>query len=322
MPTEVIVPREMPRNKRRNNRVRIRLGLQQQVDISGILGVPCPLCLAVFALCRINRKVNGQLPMTIEHAPPQQADTQQAPRCLTCRKCNNEAAFEARAGQIKLQRRSALEQVELQGLPKGGSKELTDLLNIAAISDDEFLVELKTAYLIAYATLGNNYIFDSGLDNVRTAISTHSVLPLFSTGNPNSSSPICARVSSSTLKVEHPILGQVMELRGPFTALGVGMPPTHPTHGDASEHVVIVPRYDSPPDLYDRIGILGSGKLTIGPGLYDIPPKHTVLRNPTYEGSQERWSVESADLRTLRAEHDQFMQDSLVESVMDELDMG
>lgn len=252
--------------------------------------------------------------MTIEHAPPQQSGITKVERCLTCRKCNNEAAFEARAGSIKLRRQTALKKVEVAGLPARTSQDFKHLVSIAAITDDEFLVELKTAYLVAYATLGNNYIFDSSLENLRRALDAHSIEPLYPNSTTTLSSPICARVTSNELAPQHPIGGRVLELSGPFTALGVGIPATHPTSGDPDEHVVIIPKHRSPNDLYERLAHNKGGKLSIQADPYVIPSKLTVQQNSRYTGADEQWSVETNETAPTRTEHDTFMESTAVQN--------
>lgn len=283
--------------RRRNDRLRVRLGKQQAFEHESVFFVPCPLCLAAFPLCRINNRLSdGEVAMTIEDAPPIQSGQGKHRRCLTCRTCNNQRAFEARAGVARIERQTVIEKIRADGPPLANTPLFEQALEIRRITDDEFLLELKAGYLIAYATLGNTYIFDSALDGVRKALATNSIDGLRTVGSENSI--VCAHLTGPK-----PTIGTILEFAGDISGLAVGMRPTHSSQAPDT-HAVLLPHSRSPTDLYQRVEAFKTGKVSVVQE-YPIPPELKLHQNQSYEGSGESYFLDippEFDLSALRAE--------------------
>jgi hypothetical protein len=126
-------------------------------------------------------------------------------------------------------------------------------------------VELKAAYLIAFATLGYTYVYDSALDQVRSIILSDRVTP----GH-------CAFVqtgTADTLAAE-----MVYVVRGSLDAVLVTIPPLHPHRRRAGVHGVYLPLPGSDPGFYERLS--GSGLLRTN--------HHHITANETYEWPSAR----------------------------------
>lgn len=144
------------KHKKKNKRERAALFRKQSrrlfTDSIGFRLAFCPLCLSGFTSEALTRSDKHGKLLTIEHAPPRQASFSAA-RCLTDRDCNSQRRYEAMR-------------------PRGPS--LDDDRDIGrAERNAHTVLDLKSAYLIAYATLGYSYITSSELDWVRAAILEH-----------------------------------------------------------------------------------------------------------------------------------------------------
>ena len=100
-------------------------------------------------------------------------------------------------------------------------------------------LELKSAYLVAFATLGHSYILGSGLDIVRSFIGQ--------TNDPGRMQ-VCMRFAGL------PATQRVRVAVRPVECVVV----THETRHrlDDSGHVLVLPLPGSPPDFYERLGTL------------------------------------------------------------------
>jgi hypothetical protein len=162
--------------KRRRRELLHRQAVALQPFLDGAAGslILCPLCL------RLHAEANWPH-LSVEDAPPQQYDggTQ---RCMTCRTGNSIAggSFETAVAMLNSERAEALRRAEPPRTTTSGLVAVqTRLLvpfstafHLASVQDDEKQLELKSAYLIAYATLGHSYILGTGLEQVRETHST------------------------------------------------------------------------------------------------------------------------------------------------------
>lgn len=127
----------------------------------------CPMCALKFALEE----------MTVEHAPQRGGQSRlgsAAVAVLTCRRCNNTAGrgFEGDAAVL-------LNDDQPENLTPGELDELTrqraeveQVLGIRLLVTQLpfYLSDVKTAYLIAFATLGYRWALASGLRGIRAAL--------------------------------------------------------------------------------------------------------------------------------------------------------
>lgn len=207
--------------------------------------VLCPLCL------RIWEKKFLHEGLTLEDAPPVQYPEATA-RCITCTECNSGAggSFETRSANLGRERLAALSSAQhsitrnhvgLWLLPARPAliKTHAEAMRLASVSADEQQLELKSAYLIAFATLGHSYILGPGLDIVRS---------LLQPGADIGGTKVCAVASGL------PSQPRVRIALEPLECVVVTHPTRHRLNGDG--HVVILPLPSSPPNFYERVALL------------------------------------------------------------------
>lgn len=240
-----------------------------------------------------------------------------AERCLTCRTCNNECAFEAKVGTLKSVRSApsfalpgrptnlplkATESgllVQEFHFPHFHGKRLKSSLVLPRnrtpqsnqIQSVETLVELKTAYLIAFARLGYSYILDPSLHIVRNAILANEPIHC------------CATFSGP----DDPILLNhlaVVDVNNEPAAI-VRMHAAHPVPPTKRDtHVVLLPRPGSSPNVYETLGL--ASELTSAlqniqvdfceSGAYKFPAPREVPRHWDHPCSQEEHQTSTATL--------------------------
>lgn len=232
---------------------------QAVVDSSGQPVVVCPICLQKFPQSAIRATKSSEPELRIEHAPAS-APGPGTERCLTCRRCNNERAFEARAGLDRYRRKGiGLSFDGLAGVASVAPSKVPGLIRASPVSPEllmyarknEYLSELKTAYLVAFATLGYAYILHSNLDPIRHAILT---------GNLEFTPCMVQEIGSW---LPH----RVWIISGQFASVRVTMDAEHPTDAEG-QHVVDLPWRRSPHDLYERlhppIAVVGRRNVPLG----------------------------------------------------------
>lgn len=204
----------------------------------------CPFCLHMWE----RQYLGTEQMLTIEDAPPIQYGGG-AQRCITCGDCNNQAAgdFETRVGTLNQARAKVVEtagrapMLRPSGLWSAPTElavplSLVEATELASVQPEERQLELKSAYLIAFATLGYSYILGQGLETVR-----HLIQP----GADVSSVKVCATLGGLPLE---PFVRVALK---PIECVVV----SHPTHHKLTDagHVVFLPLPDSSVDFYDRL---------------------------------------------------------------------
>lgn len=169
-------------------------------------------------------------------------------RCLACNKCNNEAAFESRystyleAGGASGIARRAGRAASKMCATHASQHLATQLTRAEAGFEDGRRSELKSAYIIAFATLGWSYAFDPILDDVREMIRRDSSKTL---------PPVSCFYS------DLPILEQkVAVIESPIRFVMVTHPTLHPHPLSPQQtHAVALPRPHGPPteELYPAL---------------------------------------------------------------------
>ena len=259
----------------------------------------CPICLRVFTESDIRADSSGQRPLTIEHAPQKMHDSPAVECCLTCRTCNNECTFEGKAGKLKRIRtadsfalphapiprplkateRGLLVQEYLQPhvhgkvVAEGLIRPNSPPTRFSTTHSIETLVELKTAYLIAFARLGYAYILTPAFNVVRDAILNGTPLPS------------CKSVLASNEAFHRPNEIYMVDINDIPAAI-VSLQPAHPVDDPLADHLVILPRPGSPMNIYASLGFdsafsLGQANVRIEPidGGYDFPPERDIQRH-------------------------------------------
>lgn len=254
-------------NKRRKTQLKIEdLFNKQGLHVDGEDILICPICLRVFTRGDIEVDADQQRVLSIEDAPQKQQGAQAAQRCLTCRRCNNECGFESRVGKLKKIRESP--RIALPTSPRVDwlENELglfaprvrqphvharptkSGLLSAAPerkrslrFAPDESLIELKNAYLIAFAALGYAYILDPALEVVRQAILEEESFDVCVRGAPTGEGPIPDDTVAPVTMDGIPLL----------------MVTIKPSHRERSgrQHSVLLPRPGSPINIYDELGL-------------------------------------------------------------------
>jgi len=290
-------------SKKNNNTRRLKHVFDQQaLELNGEKLLVCPICLRVFTEIDIRPDASGKRVLSIEHAPQRMHRSPAVERCLTCRTCNNECAFEAKTGKLNRIRTADSFALPLRSIPrplkatehgllvqehlqrhvhgkmvgKGLLRPNAAPTRFSTTSTIETLVELKTAYLIAFARLGYAFIFTPALNIVRQAILN---------GTPLRS---CKSVLASKEAFHLPNEIFMIEANGIPCAI-VSLPPSHPVDDPSDDHLVILPRPGSPMNLYETLGFdselsLGTANVRVEPtdGSYDFPPEREVQRHWDY----------------------------------------
>lgn len=155
-----------------------------QVDGIGTQICLCPMCLNGWAL-------GGIADLTVEDAPPLHEWERlnlpgTARRCLTCKRCNNLVgeSYENRHGQY-------LDRGAAEGIAAAAGRSAASMCAEHAQKhyeaelrraergfEDQRRTELKSAYVIAFATLGWSYALDPILEPIRELIAPDSDIPL------------------------------------------------------------------------------------------------------------------------------------------------
>jgi len=202
----------------------------------------CPLCLRVWEEAEAT-----SVEIEIEHAPPRQYPGG-AERCLTCSECNREAGdrFENDTARLNQRRRRAIEAAQPARCFTAGGLELPsqlprfkppdEALKLATVGSHERKLELKAAYLIAYATLGHSYILGPGLQVVRDLLFEDVDL---------TDHPICAMF-------DHLEPNQVYVVTEPTPQVIVTLESLH-YRLSPKTHGVFLPAPHSHPDFYRRL---------------------------------------------------------------------
>lgn len=144
----------------------------------------CPLCLRLWG----TDYVAGDKYLRLEDAPPKQY-SDHAVRCLTCSECNHGAGitFESTASAIRTERQAAIDMVTGVNTPLPGGNVIVNkriLLSadaarrLATVQPSERLLELKSAFVIAFAVLGHRYAMGSGLNLVREHLRSGATAPV------------------------------------------------------------------------------------------------------------------------------------------------
>lgn len=220
----------------------------------------CPLCLELIPEERWSE-------LSIEDAPPVQYGGGQQ-RCMTCREtCNAPAgrAFENQVGLRNIGRAWRVARANPfvkhdSGLISARTPVLTPMsvaVNLASPSIDEYRLELKSAYLIAYATLGHRYILGAGLDQVRSLINPSQPDDAFRNVRP------CATVTGL------PAEPGLFVVRRPVPCVMVPHATKHLR--DDSRHVVLLPVPGSTKNFYRQIQLINSVKLGTDVEEYELP---------------------------------------------------
>jgi hypothetical protein len=251
--------------------------------------VMCPLCLRL-----IEEPLMAGPYIEIEHAPPAQYGGG-VERCLTCADCNRAAgsAFETRTAMLNEQRDSAIENARPTRRWTTGGLELPSLapvylprskaVELATVRGDERQLELKGAYLLAFATLGHSFVLGGGLDIVRSLLNGPS--------EDLDEVQICATTSLPRNR-----LYVVVE---PLRMVVVPHPTKHARFSNET-HVVFLPLPDSPADFYDRLALnvqLQAGPLRVAAEDYVVPPARRLpmrwdTGSPSPLRAQTRWRLE------------------------------
>lgn len=210
--------------RRREVAARQAAGLARFVE-DGAAWVLCPLCLTAYMKSNLDS-------LTLEHAPPKQFKGLE--RCFTC-DCNHLAGqtFENQTGMILKHRREAIA-AATSSTPLYPSRPTAKRL--ATVQGAEKLTELKSAYLLAFVTLGFRYVLGWGLDQVRAAI------------REEDATDCCVRT-------ELPGEDDIYLVRHPLECLLVRHPSPHA--GDFKKgHAVVLPLPSSAANFYDTTGRL------------------------------------------------------------------
>lgn len=269
----------------KGNKHRKRLFDAQRVtNTAGESFAVCPICLALFPEEAIYSSKSQEPVLRIEHAPATATGSGIA-RCLTCGPCNNERAFEARAGNDRSRRKGTELSLDgLRGVASVAPSKVSGLLRGSPIPADllmlarknEYLSELKTAYLIAFATLGYTYILDTRLDPIREVLTSGEL----------AFQPCMIQEEGSWLTRRVWVTG------GEFASVRVTMDAEHPSN-PSGQHVVDLPWKRSPIDLYERLHpqftIIGRRSVPLGDiEMYGWPDELTLDR---------RWDVGADEVR-------------------------
>ncbi|MGH9233408.1 MAG: hypothetical protein ACRD0R_08745 [Acidimicrobiales bacterium] len=225
--------------------------------------IMCPLCLRMWE----RRFLEEEQMLTIEDAPPRQY-AGGVQRCISCGNCNNGAAgdFENRVAILNHARDTAVGAASrapsagpsgLWTLPTEPAVVLSlgEAVELASVHAVERQLELKSAYLIAFAILGYSYILGEGLETVRRLIQPGADL---------ASVNVCATLSGLPLK---PFVRVALT---PIECVVVSHPTQHRLNDAA--HVVFLPVPQSPVDFYERLRWLPPRTGWIFYGDYPHPP--------------------------------------------------
>lgn len=282
--------------------------------------VVCPICLRLFDRSDIEPR-RGGAPLSIEHAPQtSHSRLDGVERCLTCRSCNNNCGFEARHGNRQVLRATETfvlpkpptlrtAQQRASGLwtqrihqphvhvrtKKGVVISQTMPRGIHRPHRDEFLIELKNAYLIAFARLGYSYILDPALEVVRSAIRNETALTC------------CARTDLSNTPITHGELA-VVEIGGE-RGIVVAIEASHPTRS-GFDHIVYLPRPGSSTRFYESLEakthLSGrTSQMVITDGVYGFPTERQLLRHWDDRTCDEDHPVTSAKTGVFEFECDE-----------------
>ncbi|HEY3143012.1 MAG TPA: hypothetical protein VGJ86_17870 [Acidimicrobiales bacterium] len=205
--------------------------------------------------------------LTIEDAPPKQYSGG-VERCLSCGNCNNDAGgdYETRVGILNAARDSAIAAASRAPLvdPSGiwtlpttpaVFLSLGEAMKLASVHPVERQLELKSAYLIAFATLGYSYILGKGLETARRLIQPGADL-----GSVN----VCATLSGP------PTVPFVRVALAPIECVVVSHPTQHLMNDGG--HVVILPAPRSPSGFYEQLKLLPQRTPWTFYGDYPHPP--------------------------------------------------
>lgn len=244
----------------------------------------CPLCL--------NLLPEASWPdLSIEDAPPKQYDGEE--RCMTCSSGNNRAGgtYETRVRIRNDDRTARVARANpFVRTPSGLTVARQPLYTPMAVarqlarpSTDEFRLELKSAYLIAFAALGHRYILGPGLDQVRELIDPDEPDDSFAGIRP------CARVDGV------PVDSKLLVVHDPLPCLIVPHPTRH--RRDDQHHYVLLPLPGSDRGFYRSLALL-EGRLRVGQAdVYGWPPARRLPMVWDQNGhafqSRTRWT--SAD---------------------------
>jgi len=174
-------------------------------------------------------------------------------RCLTCHECNNRAVFESRhddyvrAGSWQGIAHRAGEEAASMSPKRASQHARSALAGSRQGFEDQRRTELKSAYVIAFATLGWDYILDPILQPIRDLISPRSTTPLPA----NTCFP-----AAIPFERQH-----VVAIETPFRFLLVTHPSLHQdeTAEPGDIHCIALPRPGGlwPDELYPAIAALG-----------------------------------------------------------------
>ena len=255
--------------------------------------VLCALCLRIWDRAALDRPV-----LEIEHAPPKQYPEGRE-CCLTCAECNRSAGvdYENLTAVLNARRDVAIEGARPTPLftssglvlpaPLPRFQTPTRALALATVSSDERKLELKSAYLTAFATLGHSYILGSGLDQVRNMLRPLADL---------TDLPVCAQVDALAPGKVYVVVSE------PLPCIIV-MHPTKHRRLSTSAHAVFLPVPSSPHNFYERLvalDVLASGNRQVLAQKYDLPlarrlPMHWDTDDPSPLRAQEHWQAEIVD---------------------------
>jgi|GEM_PF-2501882 len=194
--------------------------------------VACPICF--MAIAQSDLGLGALRAASAEHAPQEFHRSGGVERCITCKPCNNERRYEAKAGS-------------LNDLATGRD----------VVEEFEPFVEIKNAYLLAFAALGYRFILDPALDIIRrTILQTDLTDPIAAchqlhVGSENLNL-LPNRIYAVGISVRRGERG--------YPALAVTLPANHPVKESCVLHYVLLPRPGTGPSFYRFLQSFGSEK--------------------------------------------------------------
>jgi len=220
----------------------------------------CPLCLRAF--CR-NHGLADELEE--EHAPQKMLGSIGEARCLTCQSCNHRAGDDVerrtaprvairsaqhtcdRFGQfVRTDQGFLVPDPHRSGSVQGMELVLDQLELPMNVSRDERLVELRSALLVAFVTLGYTYIVGSGPELVRMVLDGAMDVP----------ERTCIRIPrKASLELTEK---SVLVVNHPLPAVFVLHPSVHCTSGI---HAIVLPPAEYDGDFYHDVGELPRSSL-------------------------------------------------------------
>lgn len=217
--------------------------------------IACPICFV--AISESDLQLGAHRMASAEHAPQEFHRVGAAERCITCKQCNNERHYEAKAGTLH-----------------------RESITGSDVEDFEPFVEIKNAYLLAFAALGYRFILDPALASVRRAILQRSLVDPI---------PACQQlhVGSEPLGLMpnriYALNVSARQGEPGYPAVAVTLPANHPVEPTCVVHYVLLPRPGCGTSFYDFLRSFGQEKRLWGERLrlslrrgdagYALPPE-------------------------------------------------